>query len=194
MHIYTCIWKDRVLFSCKYWYLGYNETSAITRTLARSRRSRYSRVPLYMYRIWNVKLQWLHLWMVLLLHSSLMGSLFFPLPYILSSCSILIHWISFSFPVLKTSAVFKTVDVSLGCCLFLFLCGFDYRSVVGRGDNSQTEEAGISHEWRFLNPWFSGDKIPCLSRWPYGSACTTHVLEGTQPLVVSWQGHCGLFS
>ena len=45
----TCIyiWKDRVLFSCKNRYLGYSETSAITRTLARSRRYRYSRVPLY---------------------------------------------------------------------------------------------------------------------------------------------------
>ena len=52
--IYTLdisICKDRVLFSCKNQYLGYNETSAITRTFARSRLSRYSRVPLY-YNIW----------------------------------------------------------------------------------------------------------------------------------------------
>ena len=56
--IYTLdiyIWKDRVLFPCKNRYLGYNETSAITRTFARSQRSRYSRVPLYKYSIFSYR-------------------------------------------------------------------------------------------------------------------------------------------
>ena len=48
--IYTLdiyIWKDWVLFSCKDRYLGYNETSTITRTFAWSCQSCKSRVPLY---------------------------------------------------------------------------------------------------------------------------------------------------